>query len=135
VKSKLEAGGSSGVGGGNDLGLPEICTLKGLVPGPCDSPEIRLLSGEDAAAGNRSVLEAFTEFQTYDEPLADCSATASIRLDIEGSEGLTLFTCSMAAEANIKSGEGREGYTGRFNVCGGSSAKAIAYVCSENPTD
>jgi hypothetical protein len=34
VKSKLEAGGSSGVGGGNDLGLPEVFTLDGLLPGP-----------------------------------------------------------------------------------------------------
>lgn len=41
TKSKLDAGGNSGVGGGRERGLPETFGLSGLIPLPCEPPEIR----------------------------------------------------------------------------------------------
>ena len=42
-------------------------------------------------------------------PFSDCSVTASIRLEIEGNDGLFLFACSMAAETRRMVDEDDEG--------------------------
>ncbi len=63
-----------------------------------------------------------------DAPFSDCSVTASIRLEIEGNDGLFLFACSMAAEARKMVGECNEGWKDLLDSYGGSNANAIAQM-------
>jgi hypothetical protein len=59
-KSKLEVGGNSGVGGGNDLGLPDVFGLSGLIPGPREPPDIRRIAsngGEEAVPVSVSIYK------------------------------------------------------------------------------
>ena len=65
---------------------------------------------------------------TKDTLLSDCSVTASIRLEMEGNEGLGLFARSMAVEERRKVGEGNGGWKDRLDSYGGSNANAIAQV-------
>ncbi len=64
----------------------------------------------------------------HNAPFSDCSVTASIRLEIDGNDGLTLFACSMAAEARRMVGEGRGGWKDRLDSYGGNNANAIAQM-------
>lgn len=61
-------------------------------------------------------FESFAKSFTEDDNLllSTCSVTASMRLEIEGSEGLGLFVCSIPAVASRMAGEGRGLCKGRF---------------------
>lgn len=108
-KSKLEAGGSSGVGGGRCRGLPDIVGRPGLVVCPWEPPDIlRERSNIGEGSFPEDVSGRAAKLPGRNIPFSECSVTASMRLEIEGSEGRALFACSIAAVASKMVGEGRE---------------------------
>lgn len=110
-KPKLEAGGSSGVGGGRFRGLSDTRGRSGLTLLPCDPAdtlreESYIGEGSFPSRGQSKTHSKVGVSNLY-ILLSEGSATAEMRLEIEGKEGLNLVSCSILAVANGRFGKGR----------------------------
>lgn len=91
MKSKLEVPGKGGVGGMPFLGLPVKETLSGVRGCLCDPAEILLCwsrFGDLVGATSTISQDTMSGVTLKSLPFSDCLSTSSIRLDMDGRDGL-----------------------------------------------